>query len=77
MRNQWLAMEHYRLHAVEEWPDSARKEAVLAAIHLKIESLSGDPLSFPTGCIVCHERMRKLVEFPRSSPAATPIDAAA
>ena len=33
MQLEWLATEHYRLHRVEEWPDSPRKEATLAAIH--------------------------------------------
>jgi hypothetical protein len=33
MRLQWLSMEHYRLHMVEEWPDGFYKEATLAAIH--------------------------------------------
>jgi hypothetical protein len=39
MREQWLAVEHDRLHVVEEWPDGPRKQAALAAIHSKIESL--------------------------------------
>ena len=77
MQNQWLAMEHYRLHAVEEWPDSPRKKAVLAAIHCKLKSLAGAPLFATTGCAVCHDRMRKLVAFPRSSVVSTPLDAAA
>ena len=32
MKDQWLAMEHYRLHTVEEWPDSPHKAGELAAI---------------------------------------------
>jgi hypothetical protein len=37
--NQWIAVEHSRLHGVEDWPDSLRKQTVLAAIHSSIRSL--------------------------------------
>jgi hypothetical protein len=41
--NQWIAVEHSRLHGVEYWPDSLRKQTVLAAIHSSIRSLmTGD-----------------------------------
>jgi hypothetical protein len=38
--NQWIAMEHYRLHTVEEWPASPYKDATLAAIYSSLEGLS-------------------------------------
>lgn len=43
MANQeWIAMEHYRLHTVEAWPDSPRKNASLAAIHSALGALLAD-----------------------------------
>lgn len=39
MNTDWVAMEHYRLHVVEEWEDGPRKESALAAIRSSLESL--------------------------------------
>ena len=36
---EWLAVEHYRIHLMELWPDGPRKEAGLAAAHSAIESM--------------------------------------
>ena len=68
MRNQWIAAEHYRLHTVEEWPDSPHKDATLRAIYSSIASLGQDPsinAEFP-GCEVCLSRRRvpSVVRFP-------------
>jgi hypothetical protein len=38
--SQWIAMEHYRLHCVERWPESERRNAVLAAIRFSLSQLS-------------------------------------
>lgn len=35
-----LAMEHYRLHVTEQWPEGPRKQATLAAIHDALAALS-------------------------------------
>jgi hypothetical protein len=40
MLKQWMAMENYRLHAVEQWPNTDYKRATLAAIRSAIASLS-------------------------------------
>jgi hypothetical protein len=40
MHNQKLAMEHYRIHVMEQWPDGPRKQAGLAAARSTIESLA-------------------------------------
>jgi hypothetical protein len=61
-----IAMEHYRLHVIEQWPDSARKEAEIAAVRSAIESLersahAGAPLF---QCIVCAFRDSALVPRP-------------
>ncbi len=48
-------MEHYRLHCAERWPDSDYKEAVLAAIRSKLNTLevaSLAPVEQPR-CMVC------------------------
>jgi hypothetical protein len=43
MLTEWVAVEHYRLHQVESWPDSPRRRAALSAIHSTLQSLSRDP----------------------------------
>ena len=66
MNDQWRAIEHYRLHAVEEWPDSPRKTAALAAIRSSLESLGryGSGSSTLDDCTLCRNRTR-LFEFPK------------
>jgi hypothetical protein len=56
MHNEWLAMEHYRLHVIEQWADSPRKAAALAAVRSAIESLEpGWPPGAPSfACLICH-----------------------
>ncbi len=61
MHLEWLAMEHYRLHVVEQWPEGPYKHAALAAIHSTLNSLTrrqpgaGDP-----PCEVCSSRARQI-----------------
>lgn len=63
MYSQWIQMEHYRLHSVENWPDGAYKRATLAAIHSTLRSLFSIRLveSLPLQCSVCLERKRRVV----------------
>jgi hypothetical protein len=42
---QWIKMEHYRLHCAERWPDSDYKEAVLAAIRSRLSTLEAASLA--------------------------------
>jgi len=58
--NQWIAVEHYRLHTIEEWPDSPYKEATLAAIHAALTSLASDPRAGApvAACNICRTRRR-------------------
>ena len=42
MRHEWTAMERYRSHLVEEWPDTPYKKATLAAIRSSLASLWPD-----------------------------------
>ncbi len=39
MHRDSLAMEHYRMHVMEQWPDSPTKTASLATVRATIESL--------------------------------------
>jgi hypothetical protein len=55
MKDQWLAMEHYRLHTMEEWPDSPHKERQLAAVRSSLESL----LRYGAKPIDCHECLKQ------------------
>jgi len=54
MFNEQLALEHYRLHLMERWPDGPRRKAGLAAAQSRIESLSrsaGEGANFV--CAMC------------------------
>jgi len=69
---QWIKLEHSRLHRVEEWPQSAHKDAVLASIHATLTRLERANAEF-TPCTVCASRRAKsnVVEFPSRSRALT------
>jgi hypothetical protein len=57
MRSAWISIEHYRLHLVEEWPESPYKEATLAAIRSALESLTcGWPAPAECICLICRRR---------------------
>jgi hypothetical protein len=54
MRTEWLAMEHYRMHLIEEWPDGPRKEAGLASVRSALESLLRSSEGEPAfTCAIC------------------------
>ncbi len=60
MITDWIAMEHYRLHVVENWPDSPLREVTLAAIHSKLASFGQEPhlTTGARGCSICSSRLR-------------------
>jgi RIO-like serine/threonine protein kinase len=69
MNFEWIAMEHHRLHLIEEWPDSPHKEAALAAIRSTLESLlRTHRVGDLPACEVCLSRPNgpTLVDFPQS-----------
>ena len=74
MTSERLAMEHYRLHSVEQWPDSPYKDAVLAAIGANLEKSEDDCL-----CLVCLRRMQRarVLPFPRRMETVAPDGMAA
>lgn len=69
MLNNWLAMEHYRLHVVEQWPDGPRKQAAIAAVRSSLRSLLANRPEEEEElfvCSVCGNRAGTgvVVEFP-------------
>jgi hypothetical protein len=74
MQKQWVAMEHYRLHMVEEWRDSPYKQATLAAIQSTLTSLLREAgvATSQQQCAICMSRKRrsKVLEFPSTAPIA-------
>ena len=68
MRSEWLAMEHYRIHLMETWPDGPAKEAGLAAARSALESLvHAMPKGLSFTCATCARR-RKAVIVMSSTP---------
>jgi hypothetical protein len=74
MYTEWLAMEHYRIHLMEEWPDGPRKDAGLAAAHAALEALErAAPVASAFVCDVCAKRQAdKIVPYPGTAPPARP-----
>ena len=67
MYTEWLAMEHYRIHLMEEWPDGPRKDAGLAAARAALEALeTSAPMASTFICEVCAKRREaeKIVVYP-------------
>jgi hypothetical protein len=73
MLKQWMAMEHYRWHAVQEWADSEHKRITLAAIRCTMERLSAQSNSAVAfTCSVCASRNMALRVIERHSPSIEP-----
>ena len=66
MLKQWIAMEHYRLHTVEEWPDGEHRRAMIAAIRSTLDSLSMRGAPELHECWICQSRRidSKTIEMP-------------
>lgn len=69
-----LAMEHYRLHVVEAWPDGLHKQAVLETIRESLATLTErSPAEVSEfGCIVCGAETARLRVVARRRTAGTP-----
>jgi len=48
-----LAVEHSRLHVVNAWPESIRKQALLTAIRHSINQIARDPQARSFTCLLC------------------------
>jgi hypothetical protein len=54
MLDDRIKMAHYRLHSVEQWPESTLKQVTLAAIHATMEEFAGSEHI----CLVCQSDAR-------------------
>jgi hypothetical protein len=74
---QWIKVEHYRLHCAEQWPESDYKEAVLAAIRSTLKTLEAASLARVEQplCMVCASLQAPAVvlELPSRSQSPTAI----
>lgn len=65
-----LAMEHYRMHTMEQWPESPRKAAGLAAVRSTIEALEktapGGTPDFVCAECLCGHSSANIVVLPIS-----------
>ena len=68
---QWIKIEHYRLHCAQDWPDSGYKEAVLAAINSTLKTLEATSLAAveQPRCMLCASRQSaaEVLELPSKS----------
>jgi hypothetical protein len=74
MLSHWIAVEHYRLHLVERWPDSPHKDATLAAIYSTLAALGQNSLLTTASreCVICSAKRLAVVVYPtalRVAPA--------
>jgi hypothetical protein len=62
MHTAWLAIEHNRIHLIEQWPSGPRKDASLASARSALESLqrSLPPESAAFRCAICATRRNNL-----------------
>lgn len=73
---QRIKFEHSRLHSAEEWPASAYKYAVLAAIRSTLGRLEAEfPVPEAPQCTICASRKAGAVvlEFPSRSRKSSVI----
>jgi hypothetical protein len=64
--NEWLGVEHYRIHVMELWPDGPRKEAGLAAARSALGSLvRAMPTESSFACTTCVGRAPLGAVIPR------------
>lgn len=70
---QFIKVEHYRLHCAEQWADGPYKEAVIASACAKLERLEAALAALqPAVCMVCESRKARgarVLQFP-SRPEA-------
>ena len=77
MHRDWLAMEHYRLHVIEHWPEGPEKTARLAAVRATLESLArtapGAEPAFECATCATARYKAKLLGFPdrQGTPPST------
>jgi hypothetical protein len=66
--SEWIVVEHHRLHLVEAWPHSARKDATLAAIYSSLSSLDRNwRTSARHDCLMCLSEAGNVHAFPETA----------
>lgn len=67
---EWIQMEHYRFHLVEDWPESPYKQATLAAIRSSLRTLLADSSdrSCACKCSICRNRSTGILEPKNDEP---------
>ena len=73
---QWIRAEHHRLHCVEGWPDSPRKEAALKSTQSVLARLTAVlAQSEAPQCMVCSSRRAgaAVLKLVSTSPAPRAI----
>lgn len=74
MHSEWLAMEHYRIHVMELWPDGPRKEAGLTAARSALDRLvQASPKKSSFVCSICAGRRRGVTAIPRTPLLHRPL----
>jgi hypothetical protein len=65
MHSEWLAVEHYRIHVIELWPDGPEKEAGLASARSALERLVRTmPKGSSFACASCASRPQTVTVIP-------------
>jgi|HubBroStandDraft_6_1064221.scaffolds.fasta_scaffold347901_3 hypothetical protein len=65
MHIEWMAVEHHRIHLMEQWPDGHRKDAGLAAARSALASLARIlPAGSSFACATCISRQQTVVMIP-------------
>ena len=72
---QWVKMEHHRLHCAQEWPDSDYKIAVLAGITSTLKTLEATSLAAveQPRCMLCASRQGAAGVLELPSKSQSPI----
>jgi len=61
----WLAVEHYRIHVMELWPDGPRKDAGLVAARSALERLARSmPKGSSFACATCASTRQTVTSSP-------------
>jgi len=65
MRNEWMAMERYRIQVMELWPDGPRKEAGIASARSSLQALAGGMSGgAPVACVTYTRSRAPVTEMP-------------
>ena len=73
MRNEWMAMERYRIRVMELWPDGPRKEAGIASARSSLQALAGGMSGgAPVACVTYTRGRPPVTEMPAAPRVLRP-----